>query len=116
MSGKRTGGTMIARHSFVKPLFYAGALATVAACGSDSTGTNKHTVQISFTTNVSSAGASAIRMSPDITVGPAGELVLSKVQVVLDKIELNENEATDCVAEIENSGDDHGEAGEECED
>ena len=107
---------MTARHSFAKPLFFAGVLATLAACGSDLTGTNKHTVQISFTTNASSAGAAAIRMSPDITVGPAGELVLSKVQVVLDKIELNENEDTDCVAEIEDSGDDHGEAGEECED
>src|SRR4051812_14876578 len=98
---------------------FAGALAVLAlaACGSDVTGNNRQQVQVSFTTNATSgAAASAMRMSPDITVGSAGDLVLTKVQVVLDKIEMNEDEATSCVAEIEDAGDDHAEAGNECED
>ena len=105
------------RHSFAKPLFYTAAILSLAACSSDLTGTNKKTVQISFTTNASSVAATGIRMSPDITVGAAGDLVLSKIQVVVDKIELNENDETSCVGEIEEHGDDdHAEAGEECED
>jgi hypothetical protein len=98
---------------------FAGALAVLAlaACGSDVTGNNRQQVQLSFTTNATSgAAASALRMSPDITVGSTSDLVLTKVQVVLDKIEMNENEATSCVAEIEAAGDDHAEAGNECED
>jgi hypothetical protein len=99
------------------PFFYSGVILLLAACSSDLTGTNKKTVQISFTTNASSVTATGIRMSPDITVGAAGDLVLSKVQVVVDKIELNENDETSCVSEIEEHGDDdHAEAGEECED
>ena len=108
---------MTSRHSFAKPLFYTAAILSLAACSSDLTGTNKRNVQISFTTNASSVAATGIRMSPDITVGEAGDLVLSKIQVVVDKVELNENDETSCVGEIEQHGDDnHGEAGEECED
>ena len=107
---------MTARTSVAGPLVFA-ALFTLAACSSDITGTNKRTVQLSFTTNnASSVAASGMRISPDITVGANDELVLSKVQVVLGKIELNEEDNTSCVTEIEDSGDDHGEAGEECED
>lgn len=99
---------------------FAGAVAvlSVSACGSDVMGSNRQAVAVSFTTNASTAApASALRMSPDITVGTTNDLVLSKVQVVLGKIELNEGDATSCVAEIEQSGDgDHGEAGHECED
>ena len=108
---------MRSRHSFAKPLFYTAAILSLAACSSDLTGTNKKNVQISFTTNASSVAAAGLRMSPDITVGAAGDLVLSKVQVVVEKIELNENDETSCVSEIEEHGDDdHAEAGEECED
>jgi hypothetical protein len=110
------GKTMTTRYSFAKPFFFAAVLVTLAACGSDVTGTNKQMVQLSFTTNASSVAATGIRVSPDITVGANGDLVLSKIQVVVDKIELNENENTSCVGEIEQSGDDdHAEAGEECE-
>ena len=107
---------MTARTPVAGPLFFA-ALCTLAACSSDLTGTNKRNVQLSFTTNnASTAAAAGMRMSPDITVGANNELTLTKVQVVIDKIELNESDATSCVGEIEDSGDDHGEAGEECED
>lgn len=107
---------MTARYSIAKPLFISATILTLAACSSDVTGSNMKTVQLSFTTNASSVAATGIRMSPDITVGPNNDLVLSKIQVVVDKIELNENEASSCVSEIENSGSDHGEAGQECED
>ena len=107
---------MTARHSVAKPLLFAALVVSFAACGSDLTGTNKKTVQLSFTTHAASVAATGIRMSPDITVGANNELVISKIQVVVDKIELNENDNTSCVAEIEDRGDDHAEAGQECED
>ena len=107
---------MTNRYSFAKPLLSTVACVALAACGSDLTGANNKTVQLSFTTNNASVPATGIRMSPDITVGTAGDLVLSKIQVVVDKIELNENDNTSCVSEIEQSGNDHGEAGGECED
>ena len=87
----------------------------LAACNSDVTGTNRRQMQVSFTTNNTSAAA-AIGVARDITVGAAGDLVLTKVQIVLDKIELNEGVATSCVAEIEDAGDDHAHVGNECED
>ena len=106
-----------------KPVFLAAALFILAACGSDLTGTNKKTVQLSFTTNASSVAASGLRVSPDVVVGEAGDLVLTKIQVVIDRIELNEDENTSCVGEIEDNDDDHGEVEnehdddrEECED
>jgi hypothetical protein len=92
----------------------------IVACSSDVTGANLHPVKLSFTSNVSTAAASSSSaLKSDLAVGPAGDLVLTKVQVVLDKIELNESESTSCVTEIENSDDDsgeHGQAGMECED
>src|SRR4051812_3162539 len=113
---------MTARHSVTKPLFLAAAFLSLAACSSDLTGSNRKTVQLSFTANAASVAATGIRMSPDITVGANDELVLSKIQVVIDKIELNEGQSSSCVGEIENGGDDHGdvgdddgEMGEECE-
>jgi hypothetical protein len=107
---------MTARTSITSAALFT-ALVTLAACSSDLTGTNKKNVQLSFTTNASSVAATGIRMAPDITVGANNELVLSKVQVVVDKIELNETDATSCVGEIEQRGDDdHAEAGDECED
>lgn len=92
------------------------ALSTLAACSGDLTGGNRQPVQLSFTTNVASAPAAGIRMSPDLTVGAAGDLVLSKVQVVIGKIELDQNDQTNCVSEIESKGDDHANVGQECED
>ena len=107
---------MTARTSVATPLVFA-ALYTLAACSSDLTGTNKKSVQLSFTTNNASAvAATGMRISPDITVGANNELVLSKVQVVVDKIELNEGDNTSCVTEIEDSGNDHADVGQECED
>lgn len=106
---------MIVRYSLAMPLFLAAVVATLPGCGSDTTGTNTKTVQLAFTAGASGAAATP-GMSPDVTIGTSGDLVLSKVQVVLDKIELNESEGTSCVAEIEDSGDEHRESDEDCED
>jgi hypothetical protein len=104
----------------LKPLAGFILASAIAACSSDVTGANLHPVKLSFTSNVSAAAVSAnSALKADLAVGPAGDLVLTKVQLVLDKIELNETETTSCVAEIESSDDDsgnHGEAGTECED
>jgi hypothetical protein len=112
------GGKMTVQH--LKPLAGFVLASAIAACSSDVTGANLHPVKVSFTSNVSTAAAfSNSALKSDLAVGPAGDLVLTKVQVVLDKIELNESEATSCVTEIENSDDDsgeHGQAGMECED
>lgn len=95
-------------------IFLVGGL---AACSTDTTGANLHPVKLSFTSMVGSAPVrSSSTMSSDLAVGPTGDLVLTKVQVVVDKIELNETESTSCVAEIEATGDEHGSAGTECED
>ena len=103
-----------------KPLAGFILAGAIAACSSDVTGANLHPVKVSFTSNVSSAvAASSSALKSDLAVGPAGDLVLTKVQLVLDKVELNQTESTSCVAEIEASDDaagDHGEAGTECED
>ena len=100
----------------ITPLAAVVAIGALAACSSDLTGGNRHPVQVSFISNSPSAPATGIRMSPDVTVGATGDLILTKVQVVLDKIELDRNGTSSCVAEIEDSGDDHAAVGEECED
>ncbi|MEO8909770.1 MAG: hypothetical protein ABI408_06030 [Gemmatimonadaceae bacterium] len=103
-------------HQF-KPLLGFLLGSTIAGCSSDMIGANLHPVKLSFTTNVSSAAlSSGAALKSDLAVGPAGDLVLTKVQLVLDKIELNEGMSTSCVTEIEDSGNDHGAAGVECED
>jgi hypothetical protein len=107
---------MDARYLYNFKLAGVVALSTLAACSSDLAGTNKQPVRLSFTTNVASAPAGGIRISPDLAVGAAGDLILTKVQVVVGKIELNENDQSNCVAEIEASGDDHADVGQECED
>jgi hypothetical protein len=106
---------MEARYLYNIKLVGVVALCTLAACSSDLTGGNRQPVQLSFTTKVSSAPA-AIRISPDLVVGAAGDLILTKVQVVIGKVELDENDQTNCVTEIESAGNDHAQVGQECED
>jgi len=90
----------------------AGVAMLLAACSSDLTGANKRPLQLSFTTRVAAPAASGISASPDLVVGSNGDLVLTKVQLVIDEIELGEDDDVDCVAEIE-SGDDHGDMGDD---
>jgi hypothetical protein len=102
------------RIQYAKPLAGIAALTILAACSSDLTGGNKHPVQLSFTTNTTVA-AVGNRVAADLVVGQNNELVIQKVQLVFRKIELDRTGAADCVAEDE-SGDDHPNGGEECED
>lgn len=102
--------------NMIKSLAGITALGALAACSGDMTGVNRQPVKLSFTTNASIVSPTAIRMAPDLAVGAAGDLVLTKVQVVLGKIELDQNDATNCIAEIEATGDDHAAVGSECED
>jgi hypothetical protein len=99
-----------------KLLMAAALLNALAACSSDMTGANLHPVKLSFTSRVSSAPVSMTSMQSNLAVGTGGNLTITKVQVVLDKIELNDAEATNCVDEIEAAGDDHASVGAECED
>lgn len=108
---------MNVRFSQIRPIAGFVAITALVACSGDIAGSNKQAVKLSFTTNAAVGTAPAgIRMSPDLTVGATSDLVLTKVQFVLDKIELDRNGTSSCVAEIEAAGDDHAAAGEECED
>ena len=106
---------------YTKPLAGIAAVTMLSACSSDLTGGNTHMVQLSFTTNAT-IGAAANRVSgiapngisADLVVGQDDELVIQKVQLVFGKIELDRTGDADCVAEDE-SGDDHPDEGEECE-
>jgi hypothetical protein len=99
----------------IKPLAGAVLISSLAACSGDLTGSNLHPVKLSFTSGVSSTtAASAPRSS--LAVGSAGNFTITTVQLVMDKIELNDEATTSCVAEIEATGDDHAEVGKECED
>ncbi|MDQ6771125.1 MAG: hypothetical protein M3Z54_14200 [Gemmatimonadota bacterium] len=91
-------------------------LGAIAACSGDLTGSNMHPVKLSVTSSVLSAPASTSAMRSSLAVGSAGNFTITKVQLVMDKIELNDGEATNCVNEIETAGDDHAEVGTECED
>jgi hypothetical protein len=104
-------------HSFEMTRAVAGAaaLTVLAACGSDLTSANRHPVQLSFTTKATIAPAGN-RLAADLVLGPSGDLVLHRVQLVFGKIELDRAGDAECVAEVEEAGDDHAHIGEECED
>ena len=96
----------------------AAALGVIAACSTDSTGSSRHPVQFSFTTHVTGTTANAV--ASDQAVDAAGNLVLSNVQLVFRKLELDSDGAMDCVGDVEddndfNTDDDHGRNEEECE-
>jgi len=100
----------------LKPLGGVILVSALAACSSDTTGANLHPVKLSVTSSVLSAPTPTSAMSAGLAVGTASTLIITKVQLVMDKIELNDGETTNCVEEIEASGDDHAQVGAECED
>jgi len=105
---------------FTRPLVGIVAVSIVAACSSDVMGSNRHNVQLSFTTNATVTSA-ADRVAADLMVGPNNELVLKKVQLVFGKMELDRRGDANCVGDVENEdgnsgGDDHGDVnGDDCE-
>lgn len=100
---------------YMKPLAGIVALSILAACSSDLTGGNKHSVQLSVTTNAT-VTAAANRVAADLIVGQDNELVIQKVQLVFREIELDRSGASDCVAEDESGDDNPHMGGGECED
>lgn len=111
---------MIARHlRRLELLGGIAAVAVMAGCSNDTTGANRHPVQFSFTTHVAVApGSNAL--ASDQAVDPAGNLVLSNVQLVFRKLELDSDGAMDCVGDVKdendfNADDDHGRNEDECE-
>ena len=101
------------RFDYTKPLAGIAALILLAGCSGDVAGTNRHIVKVSFTTNPA-VTASADHFASDLAVGPAGDLMLTRMQLVFGKLELDRAGNADCVGE-EESDDDHPH-GEECED
>jgi hypothetical protein len=95
----------LAQH--IRPIAGIAALTVLASCSSDSTGSNRHNVQLSVTTR-NTAVISANRIAADLVVGPNDELVLQKVQLVFGKLELDRSGAADCVGEIDDENDDRG--------
>jgi hypothetical protein len=105
----------IERHPGIFSVAFAGALLALPAC-SDSTGSAAHGVSLSMTTRAGGlASSNSIQVSRDIAVGPAGELVLKKVQLVLGKVELSRSDATACV-EDDDQGDDDARGGDDLRD
>jgi len=105
---------------YSKPLVGIAALAILASCSSDLTGSSRHSVQLSFTTNATAPGATADRVAADLVVGTDNELVLQKVQLVFGKLELDRSGTADCVGDVENEDDDrasdnNGDLNHECE-
>ena len=97
----------IARHPGILPMALVGGLLALGGC-SDSSGSAAHGVSLSMTTRVSGLkSGNSIEVSRDIAVGPAGELVLKKVQLVIGRVELSRSDATTCV-ENDDQGDDSG--------
>lgn len=89
----------------------------LAGCGasSDLTGTARHPVSFSVTTRTTTAGANLV--SPDsrsdLVLGTNGELVLTKIQLVLSRLELTRSDATSCVSDDSTSDDHSGRDGAE---
>lgn len=111
---------MISRHlRRLELLGGIAALGVMAGCSSDMTGANRHPVLFSFTTHVAAAPGSNT-LASDQNVDPAGNLVLSDVQLVFRKLELDSDGAMDCVGDVKdendiNADDDHGRNEDECE-
>ncbi|HUQ98981.1 MAG TPA: hypothetical protein VM166_05960 [Gemmatimonadaceae bacterium] len=100
---------------YSKPLVGAAIVSAIAGCSSDMTGANRHPVQFSFTTKATVVPA-ANAVAADLIVGPANELVLTKVQLVFRKIELDRSGTSECIPEAEDADDDNAHHTLECED
>jgi hypothetical protein len=82
-------------------------LVSVAACGNgvDLAGSTANQMRLSFTTRPASASLRAtIGVARDIAIGPSGQLVLKKIQLVIDRVELSRSGAVSCTDDAEGSG------------
>lgn len=83
---------------------------TLAACGagSDLTGTARQPMSFSFTTRTVSSATPAIsspNVRNDLVLGANGELVLTKIQLVVNRLELTRSDAVACVSDDSASDD-----------
>lgn len=83
------------------------ALGATQAC-SDMSGGNRRAVQLSVTSKTSAGVVTSVSTGAafDLKVGSAGDLVLTKAQVVVDDIELNQKDGDNCDGDFENEHDD----------
>ncbi len=109
---------------YAKPLAGIAALSLLAACSSDLTGGNRHSVQLSFTTK-SGVSTAASGASADVVAGSVGDITPTRVQLVFRKVELDRRGTADCTVESDDVDDDNeieddhrhdGRSEEECED
>src|SRR5260221_5280602 len=68
-------------------MFALAAAIMLGAC-SDTTGSGAHQLSLSITTKSTASLRASTGFSQDVVVGPATELVLKKIQLVLDHTEL----------------------------
>lgn len=86
----------------------------LSAC-TDVSGSGSRMLSVSVTTRSASplALSRTVGLRRDITIGPGGELVLKKVQLVLGRIEISRSDLTPCIEDDdEDSGEDDNSWGE----
>ena len=83
-----------------------GGVLALTGCA-DISGSGSRMVSLSVTTRSSTGLSRSVGISRDIAIGPGGELVLKKVQLVLGRIELSRSDLSACA-----DGDDEGDDGE----
>ena len=84
-----------------------GGVVALSAC-TDVSGSGSRMLSVSVTTRSASSAALSrtVGLRRDITIGPGGELVLKKVQLVLGRIEISRSDLAPCADDAEDSGDD----------
>ncbi len=84
-------------------------LVSVAACGNgvDLAGSTANQMRVSFTTRSPSSNLrGSLGVATDIAIGPSGQLVIQKVQLVIDRFELSRTGAVTCEDDSEGSNSD----------
>ncbi|MFN2604173.1 MAG: hypothetical protein ABR582_15645 [Gemmatimonadaceae bacterium] len=103
------------RH-LARPMFAAALAIVLTTACSDATGSGAHQMSLSFTTKSAASVRASTGFNQDIVVGTAGELVLKKIQIVLDRIELAPSGSTVCAEDDDAKGDDDRMSGDDdCE-
>lgn len=97
------------------PMFATAAAILLAAC-SDATGSGAHQISLSFTTKSAASVRASTGFNQDVVVGSAGELVLKKIQIVLDRVEIAPSGSTGCADDDAEGDDDRMSGNDDCED
>jgi hypothetical protein len=105
----------IRQHPKPAQVLLATAAIVLAACSGETTASGTRTLSLSFTTRSTSSLRTSAGFNGDIVVGPAGELVLKKIQLVVDRVEISPSATTACVDDQEGDDDKTGNDSD-CED